>query len=245
MQFLISWNLSFKEHWINEGCECDQCALINQVHLFVVFTLSLTSSCVSNIQVFSMCFCHGGSAPWKFGAWVKVCRRIGHGAFTQSIWVFLCSRRCITTCSLCEPHWHVCHMWIYLHAHSSILGAVLGAQFASTLSIISQSLYHLSLSLPIVAHYVFLSIQYICVRVECLSVRIYMSITLSVYACCLCSHTHICMYVYVYIYVIYMCRYVHEHIHVHACLHAVNVCVWVLFMEGGVLAMFSFLSPAS
>lgn len=105
-EFLISWNLSFKEHWINEGCESDQCALINQVHLSVVFTWSLPIFlCFKSSSLFHV-FLSWWFGSLKIGAWVKSSRHIGRGAFTQSIWVFLCSRRCITTittCSLCEP----------------------------------------------------------------------------------------------------------------------------------------------
>ena len=75
----------------------------------------------------------------------------------------------------------------------------------------------------------------------CAYIHVYHSISL----CMLFVFTYTYLYVCVCIYVIYMCRYVHEHIHVHACLHAMDVCIRVLFMEGGVLAMFSFLSPAS
>ena len=40
-EFLIDRNPRFKEHGINEGCECDERALVNQVHRFAVFARSL------------------------------------------------------------------------------------------------------------------------------------------------------------------------------------------------------------
>ena len=40
-EILIDRNPRFKEHGINEGCECDERVLVNQVHRFAVFARSL------------------------------------------------------------------------------------------------------------------------------------------------------------------------------------------------------------
>ena len=82
-QFLIDRNPRFKEHRINEGCECDDGVLVNQVHRFAVFARSLAVFLCFNLRAFFRVFSSWWFGSLKIGVGVKSVRRIGRGAFAQ------------------------------------------------------------------------------------------------------------------------------------------------------------------